>query len=125
SEVQLFATKISTREGIRRSFGDNPASDLGEYQAIADELWEDISMSAQARNAMDEFARRTRSGSFWMKQTMNRTGDIHADDPMVHLTIQVPESLRDQIKDAAKLERISTRLWVTDAIRRKMDELRD
>src|SRR5699024_12274363 len=30
SEVQLFATKISTREGIRRSFGYNPASDLGE-----------------------------------------------------------------------------------------------
>src|SRR5699024_1694388 len=40
SEVQLFATKISTREGIRRSFGYNPASDLGEYQAVADELLE-------------------------------------------------------------------------------------
>ena len=40
SEVQLFATKISTREGICRSFGYNPASDLGEYQAVADELLE-------------------------------------------------------------------------------------
>lgn len=40
SEVQLFATKISTREGIRRSFGYNPANDLGEYQAVADELLE-------------------------------------------------------------------------------------
>src|SRR5699024_9453703 len=40
SEVQLFATKISTREGIRRSVGYNPASDLGEYQAVADELLE-------------------------------------------------------------------------------------
>src|SRR5699024_12846368 len=82
-------------------------------------------MSAQARNPMDDFGRRTRSCSVSMKQTMNRTGDIHADDPMVQLTIQVPESLRDQIKDAAKLERNSTRLWVTDAIQRNMDELRD
>ena len=82
-------------------------------------------MSAQARNPMDDFGRRTRSRAPSMKQTMNRTGDIHADDPMVHLTIQVPESLRDQIKDAAKLERISTRLWVTDAIQRKMDDLGD
>ena len=40
SDVQLFATKISTREGIRRSFGYNPAGDLGEYQAVADELLE-------------------------------------------------------------------------------------
>lgn len=40
SEVQLFATKISTRERIRRSFGYNPASDLGEYQAVVDELLE-------------------------------------------------------------------------------------
>jgi len=40
SEMQLFATKISTREGIRRSFGYNPANDLGEYQAVADELLE-------------------------------------------------------------------------------------
>jgi len=40
SEVQLFATKISTQEGIRRSFGYNPAGDLGEYQAVADELLE-------------------------------------------------------------------------------------
>src|SRR5699024_8289086 len=125
SEVKLFATKISTREGIRRSFGYNPASDLGEYQAVADELLEVLQMSAQARNPMDDFGRRTRSGSVSMKQTMNRTGDIHADDPMVHLTIQIPESLRDQIKDAAKLERISTRLWVTDAIQRKMDDLGD
>ena len=78
-------------------------------------------MSTQ--NPMDDFGRRTRAGAVSMKQTMNRTGDIHADDPMVHLTIQVPESLRDQIKDAAKLERISTRLWVTDAIQRKMDDL--
>jgi len=82
-------------------------------------------MSAQARDPMDDFGRRTRSSAPSMKQTMHRTGDIHADDPMVHLTIQVPESMRDQIKDAAKLERISTRLWVTDAIRRKMDELGD
>lgn len=42
---------------------------------------------------------------------------------MAYLTIQVPESLRDQIKDAAKLERISTWLWVADAIQRKMDDL--
>lgn len=80
-------------------------------------------MSAQKRDPMEDFGRRTRSGAVSMKRTMNRTGDIHADDPMVHLTIQVPESLRDQIKDAAKLERISTRLWVTDAIQRKMDGL--
>ena len=80
-------------------------------------------MSAQDGDSMDDFGRRTRSSSVSMKQTMNRTGDIHADDPMVHLTIQVPESLRDQIKDAAKYERISTRLWVTDAIQRKMGDL--
>jgi len=80
-------------------------------------------MSAQDRSAIEDFGRRTRSSAPSMKQTMNRTGDIHADDPMVHLTIQVPESLRDQIKDAAKFERISTRLWVTDAIQRKMDTL--
>jgi len=80
-------------------------------------------MSIQKPNPMDDFRRRTRSSTPSMKQTMHRTGDIHADDPMVHLTIQVPESMRDQIKDAAKLDRISTRLWVTDAIRRKMDDL--
>src|SRR5699024_5193779 len=106
SNVSLFATKISTREGIRRSFGDNPAGDLGEHQAVADELLEVLLLRTQ--NPMDDFGRRTRSGAASMKHTMNRTGDIHADDPMVHLPIQVPESLRDQIKDAAKLERIST-----------------
>lgn len=41
-------------------------------------------MSAQARNPMDDFGRRTRSGAVSMKQTMNRTGDIHADGVSDH-----------------------------------------
>ena len=40
NEVSLFATRISTREGIRLSFGYNPAGNLGEYQTMADELLE-------------------------------------------------------------------------------------
>src|SRR5699024_4298064 len=40
SNVSLFATRISTRAGIRRTLGYNPPGDLGEYQAVADELLE-------------------------------------------------------------------------------------
>lgn len=58
-----------------------------------------------------------------MKQTMNRGRDMHADDPMVHLTTQVLASLGGQTRDPAKLGRSSPRLLVTDAIQRKMHRL--
>lgn len=53
-----------------------------------------------------------------MRSTMSR--HARADDPMVHLTIQVPASMRDRIRDAAKDDNLSVRIWLTALLERKL-----
>lgn len=61
-----------------------------------------------------DFAPRTK------KETPSMREAFPDPEPMVHLTIQVPASLRDQIRAAAKAEGLNTRIWITSLVKKKL-----
>lgn len=72
-----------------------------------------------------EFAPRasasSREGSDSMKDTLGTRAD---SDPLRHLTIQVPESLRTELREVALRERTSVRQIVTEAVETHLKSLR-
>lgn len=72
------------------------------------------------RSLADDFAPRESSTPSSIKETLAPNDPA---DPLRHLTVQIPESLRHRVKAAALEEKQSVRDLVTLALQRHLDEL--